>query len=89
MNCRLRVKKLQNLSAALISVLSYSALLTRCLPTWHLLLLSNHLSPQNKWLIHAGIIISCSKVYTGSVAGQKLNSYATDPSNVKTGNSTT
>lgn len=70
-------------------MLSYSALLTRCLPTWHLLLLSNHLSPQNKWLIHAGIIISYSKVHTGSVAGQKLNSYATDPSNVKTGNSTT
>lgn len=89
MNCRLRIKKLQNLSTTLTSVLSYSALLTRLLPTWHLLLLSNHLSHQSKRLIHAGIIISCSEVYAGFVAGQRLSSYATDPSNVKMGNSTT
>lgn len=33
--------------------------------------------------------VSCSEVYAGSVTGQRLSSYATDPSNVKTGNSTT
>lgn len=31
-------------------------LFNRVLPTWHLLLLSNHLSHQNKWLINPGII---------------------------------
>lgn len=54
------------------SLLSYSALLTRFLPTWHLLLLSNHLSHQNKWLRNPGVIIICSK--NGWIAGQKLNS---------------